>query len=47
MDWKLELIERGVEVTEVDVLPWGSFVFFADPDGTPGAAAATAEVGPR
>jgi catechol 2,3-dioxygenase-like lactoylglutathione lyase family enzyme len=30
---RAELVERGVEVTEVDVLPWGSFVFFADPDG--------------
>ena len=27
------LAARGVEVTEVDVLPWGSFVFFRDPDG--------------
>jgi catechol 2,3-dioxygenase-like lactoylglutathione lyase family enzyme len=30
---RAELVERGVEVTEVDALPWGSFVFFADPDG--------------
>jgi catechol 2,3-dioxygenase-like lactoylglutathione lyase family enzyme len=28
-----ELAGRGVEVSEVDVLPWGSFVFFSDPDG--------------
>jgi catechol 2,3-dioxygenase-like lactoylglutathione lyase family enzyme len=28
-----ELAERGVEVSDVDVLPWGSFVFFSDPDG--------------
>jgi predicted enzyme related to lactoylglutathione lyase len=28
-----ELLERGVEVSEVDVQPWGSFVFFSDPDG--------------
>jgi catechol 2,3-dioxygenase-like lactoylglutathione lyase family enzyme len=28
-----ELAERGVEVSEVDVFPWGSFVFFSDPDG--------------
>lgn len=27
------LIEHGVEVSEVDVQPWGSFVRFADPDG--------------
>ena len=28
-----ELAERGVEVSEVEVYPWGSFVFFSDPDG--------------
>jgi catechol 2,3-dioxygenase-like lactoylglutathione lyase family enzyme len=28
-----ELAGRGVEVSEVDVQPWGSFVFFRDPDG--------------
>jgi catechol 2,3-dioxygenase-like lactoylglutathione lyase family enzyme len=28
-----ELAERGVQVSEVQVFPWGSFVFFADPDG--------------
>ena len=28
-----ELAARGVEVSEVQVFPWGSFVFFADPDG--------------
>jgi predicted enzyme related to lactoylglutathione lyase len=28
-----ELIERGVEVGEVQEFPWGSFVFFSDPDG--------------
>ena len=28
-----ELTERGVEVSEVQVFPWGSFVFFSDPDG--------------
>ena len=27
------LIAAGVEVTEVDEMAWGSFVFFADPDG--------------
>ncbi len=27
------LVERGVEVGEVQEFPWGSFVFFADPDG--------------
>ncbi|HXJ62412.1 MAG TPA: VOC family protein [Actinomycetota bacterium] len=27
------LLDRGVEVSEVDHQPWGDFVFFADPDG--------------
>ena len=27
------LLGRGVEASEVDVQPWGSFVYFADPDG--------------
>ena len=30
---RAELLERGVEVGEVQVFPWGSFVFFSDPDG--------------
>jgi predicted enzyme related to lactoylglutathione lyase len=28
-----ELVDRGVEVSDVQVFPWGSFVFFKDPDG--------------
>ncbi len=28
-----ELHSRGVEVSEVQTFDWGSFVFFADPDG--------------
>jgi len=28
-----ELSERGVEVSEIQDFPWGSFVFFKDPDG--------------
>jgi uncharacterized glyoxalase superfamily protein PhnB len=28
-----QLVDRGVEVSEIDVQPWGSFVTFADPDG--------------
>jgi catechol 2,3-dioxygenase-like lactoylglutathione lyase family enzyme len=27
------LIGHGVEASEIDVQPWGSFVTFADPDG--------------
>jgi catechol 2,3-dioxygenase-like lactoylglutathione lyase family enzyme len=30
---RAELAERGVEVGEVQEFPWGSFVFFEDPDG--------------
>ena len=30
---RAELVGRGVEVSEVQHFPWGSFVFFADPDG--------------
>ena len=28
-----DLVARGVEVSDVDELAWGRFVFFADPDG--------------
>ena len=28
-----ELLRRGAPVSEVQVLDWGSFVYFADPDG--------------
>jgi predicted enzyme related to lactoylglutathione lyase len=28
-----ELAERGVDVGDVQDFPWGSFVFFSDPDG--------------
>jgi catechol 2,3-dioxygenase-like lactoylglutathione lyase family enzyme len=30
---RAELVERGVEVSEVQKFAWGSFVFFSDPDG--------------
>ena len=30
---RAELVARGVEVSEVQTFPWGSFVFFSDPDG--------------
>jgi predicted enzyme related to lactoylglutathione lyase len=30
---RAELLARGVEVSDVQVFPWGSFVFFSDPDG--------------
>jgi predicted enzyme related to lactoylglutathione lyase len=28
-----ELTERGMDVGEIQDLPWGSFIFFSDPDG--------------
>jgi len=30
---RAELVERGVDVGEVQDFPWGRFVFFQDPDG--------------
>ena len=30
---RAELVERGVEVSDVQDFPWGSFAFFRDPDG--------------
>jgi catechol 2,3-dioxygenase-like lactoylglutathione lyase family enzyme len=27
------LIDNGVAASEIDVQPWGSFVYFSDPDG--------------
>ena len=30
---RAELMERGVEVSDVQHFPWGSFVYFSDPDG--------------
>jgi predicted enzyme related to lactoylglutathione lyase len=30
---RAELLERGVEVSGVEEFPWGSFVYFSDPDG--------------
>ncbi len=30
---RVELVERGVEVSEVQEFPWGHFVYFSDPDG--------------
>jgi catechol 2,3-dioxygenase-like lactoylglutathione lyase family enzyme len=28
-----ELADRGVEVSDIHVFPWGDFVYFNDPDG--------------
>ena len=28
-----QLLDAGVEATDVDVQPWGHFVYFSDPDG--------------
>jgi predicted enzyme related to lactoylglutathione lyase len=30
---RAELLARGVAVSEIEALPWGSFVYFRDPDG--------------
>jgi predicted enzyme related to lactoylglutathione lyase len=30
---RTQLLDDGVEVSEVQDFPWGRFVFFADPDG--------------
>lgn len=30
---RAELVERGVDVSDVQEFPWGKFVFFSDPDG--------------
>lgn len=30
---RAELAQRGVEVSDVQTFPWGTFVFFKDPDG--------------
>ncbi|MBJ8342615.1 VOC family protein [Antrihabitans sp. YC3-6] len=30
---RADLVERGIEVGEIQRFPWGDFVFFNDPDG--------------
>ncbi|MGH8985591.1 MAG: VOC family protein [Acidimicrobiia bacterium] len=30
---RAELVERGVDVSDLQEFPWGSFLFFSDPDG--------------
>jgi catechol 2,3-dioxygenase-like lactoylglutathione lyase family enzyme len=30
---RAELLQRGVDVSEIERMPWGAFVFFRDPDG--------------
>ncbi len=32
-DAREHLLHNGIEVSEVDVQPWGNFVYFHDPDG--------------
>jgi predicted enzyme related to lactoylglutathione lyase len=41
---RAQLVERGVEVSDVQKFDWGSFVFFSDPDGN---GWAVQEVPPR
>ena len=33
-----QLAERGMDVSDISVLAWGSFVYFSDPDGNNWAA---------
>jgi catechol 2,3-dioxygenase-like lactoylglutathione lyase family enzyme len=42
---RAELLGRGVDVGEVQEFPWGSFVFFSDPDGNGWAVQAVAARG--
>ena len=30
---RADLVERGIDVSEIQRFPWGAFVFFQDPDG--------------
>jgi predicted enzyme related to lactoylglutathione lyase len=30
---RAQLVERGVDASEIQEFPWGRFVFFKDPDG--------------
>jgi predicted enzyme related to lactoylglutathione lyase len=30
---RAELLDRGIEASEIQEFPWGRFTFFADPDG--------------
>src|SRR3954452_5246490 len=41
---RAQLVERGVEASEVQDFPWGRFVFFSDPDGNRWSVQ---EIGPR
>jgi predicted enzyme related to lactoylglutathione lyase len=34
---RAELLARGLELGEVEDLPWGRFLYFSDPDGNPWA----------
>ena len=43
---RAELVERGVEASEVQEFPWGRFVFFADPDGNGWAVQEPVRVSP-
>lgn len=40
-----ELTARGIAVSDIADMPWGSFVFFADPDGNRWAVQQTAPRG--
>lgn len=42
-----QLVDAGVQASEVDVQPWGSFVYFNDPDGNRWSIQALASRPPR
>jgi catechol 2,3-dioxygenase-like lactoylglutathione lyase family enzyme len=42
-----ELADRGVDVSDVQTFPWGTFVFFEDPDGNGWALQAIPHDGER
>ena len=41
------LTERGVECSPIDDQPWGSFVYFTDPDGNAWAVQQTTPAAPE
>ncbi len=42
---RADLVERGIEVSDVDEQPWGRFVYFSDPDGNRWALQQTPQLG--
>ena len=40
-----QLLDAGIDVSEVDSQPWGDFVYFHDPDGNAWALQAMSKPG--